>query len=238
MARRKPKVPFASAVVPPVRLDPSDWSRIEREYGHALPSGLREKILRHTQFFVDMAIHENAAQPIETAVKRLKHLRRSAQDLLELLYQAQSLLDLPDIYADELVVWHLYQKVPHPSRTHEFLFPFANEVRSFEKACASAQDEMTRDSNQKPGYWRAGWAWDEWIKNLTTTLTEHQLPISVRKDSDKNRTPSPFARFVIELQKSVPRQCRHYSTTDAISQGIVRARRVTKPEPSPTQMSR
>jgi hypothetical protein len=78
MARRKPRVPFARAAAPPVKLDPSDWSRIEREYGHALPIGLREKIFRHTQFFVEMAVLENAAQPIEKAVKRLKHLRRTA----------------------------------------------------------------------------------------------------------------------------------------------------------------
>jgi hypothetical protein len=89
---------------------------------------------------------------------------------------------------------------------------------------------MMCDANQKPGYWRSGGAWDEWIKNITAALTEHLLPTSVRKDSDKNRTPSPFAKFVIELQKSVPKECRHYSTADAISQAIVRARRVTKPD--------
>jgi hypothetical protein len=158
MARRKPKVPFASAVIPEVKIGAGEWARLESEYGCAFPSGLRDEIVRHTQFFVSMAVHENAAQPVEAALKRLKSLRRSAQELLKLLYQAQSLPNLPDIYADELITWHLYQKVPHPARTHEFFLPFANEVQSFEKACASALDEMMRDANQKPGYWRAGWA--------------------------------------------------------------------------------
>jgi integrase len=75
MGRRKPRVPFAYAVVPSVRLDSADWSRIEREYGSDLSGNVRDKILSHTQLFVEFAVFENAAASSELAAKRLKALR-------------------------------------------------------------------------------------------------------------------------------------------------------------------
>jgi hypothetical protein len=239
MGRRKPRVPFAYAVVPSVRLDSTDWSRIEREYGSDLSGNVRDKILSHTQFFVKLAVFENAAAPSEPAAKRLKDLRTSAQKLLRLVDPASCLpRNSAALYADELIGLHLYQKVLHPARNHEYLAPFAKEVQSFDNACWLALDEMNRTS--KPGYWPSGVAWNDWIVNLTNTLSAHNLPISVRKDSDKNNTgrPSPFVRLIIELQNFVPKACHRYPTADAISQAIVRSRRVTKPESSPTQMSR
>jgi hypothetical protein len=231
MSRRKPRVPFASvAAIPTIAIEPAGWSRIERGYGKNLRQIVRNKILDDTQSFVKFACFEIAAEPIEPAVKRLNKLRTCVQELHRLVDPALHSIRYPDaaLYADELIGWRLYQKIYPPKQMHEYLAPFAKDVLLFERACALALDEINRTS--KPGVWRRGKTWDEWIIRLTETLTQHDLPVSVRKDSDKNSTrqPSAFAKLILELQNFVPKEFRHYSTADAISQAIVRARRVRK----------
>jgi hypothetical protein len=86
MPKRKPKAPFATVLrIPVVKMGAPEWSRIERAFGHSLPIDLRTEIVADTQFFVTLAAFEYAAPPVDAAVKRIKRLRKFAQELLCLL---------------------------------------------------------------------------------------------------------------------------------------------------------
>jgi hypothetical protein len=59
-------------------------------------------------------------------------------------------------------------------------------------------------------------------------MEAHQLPIEVRKDTDKNATrkPSPFVALIRELQACIPEADRKSTHSDiALSEAIARARR-------------
>ena len=127
MSKPKQKAPFATVSrIPVVKIGAPEWLRIERAYGHPLPIDLRTEIVADTQFFISLAAYEYAAPPVDAAVKRIKRLRRFAQELLCLLdsKMLSSLRGSAALHADELIAWHLYQVVLRPSQWHQYLAPF------------------------------------------------------------------------------------------------------------------
>jgi hypothetical protein len=91
---------------------------------------------------------------------------------------------------------------------------FYDELEWFVKACDAALSEMTDISQHR--FWPDGFAWQNWIRDLTRIVEAHQLPATVRKDSDKSKTgkASPFAVFVEQFQTYIP--ATHRRATQSI----------------------
>ncbi len=89
--------------------------------------------------------------------------------------------------------------------------------------------------------------WELWVCELTTILSNNELPTQVRKDTDKTKAakPSPFVSFIRELQACLPEKYRRshterpdFEANIALSAAIIRARsrrRVTKSPPVTTK---
>jgi hypothetical protein len=227
MSKPKAKVPVSTTSSVMLDLTEADWQDLQAAYGQTLAPAVREQVLNASRHYLSMAGSEMAAEPMAEAVKRAERLRKAARSLLMLIEQSSSMaLDAAALYADEEIGWHLYERVFHPSRRKKCLTPFASEVSYFLTACDSALDEMTRCSN--PGYWRDGAAWDDWIIANRQIMETNGLPVSVRKDTDKNKSgrPSAFVEFIRELQGRFPKNHRrHTHSNTALTVAINRALR-------------
>jgi hypothetical protein len=99
------------------------------------------------------------------------------------------------------------------------------QIKSLDFACTDALDYLDRTSKITPPERSI---WGLWVTTLTSTLRENRLPISARKDSDKQKrdSPSAFVALVRELQKSLPQEYMPTFPNDAaLAQAITRARR-------------
>jgi hypothetical protein len=223
MSKHKAKVPFSTASSVIFDLTDADWQKLEAAYGQKVASPVRERILKTSRYYLSMAGFEMAAGPMAEAVKRVERLRNAASSLLTLIEQNSSMApDAAALHADEQIGWYRYERVLHPSKVKKYLKPFASEVSYFLTACDSALDEMRRCSN--PGYWRDGAAWDDWIIAVRQIMKTNGLPVSVRKDTDKNKS-SAFVKFIRELQRHFPKGHQRHTHSDiALTEAINRAR--------------
>jgi hypothetical protein len=226
MSKRKAKVPLSTASSAVIHLTSAHWQKLEAAYRQELGPAVRQQILDASRRYLSMAGSEMSAGPMAEAVKRAGKLRKAASSLLTLIKQNSSMApDAAALHADEQIGWYRYERVLHPSKGKEYLKPFASEVSSFWTACDLALDEMRRCSN--PGYWRDGAAWNDWIIAIRQIMETNGLPVSVRKDTDKNKSgrPSAFVKFIRELQRHFPKGHQRHTHSDiALTEAINRAR--------------
>jgi hypothetical protein len=113
-------------------------------------------------------------------------------------------------YADALINQYFHHPaVPDMDKLHGMAWL----ASLFVAACDIVLEQL--DGPKKRGR-RKGDAWQWWVTRLEAILGSHDLPTSVRKDVDKNKTgkPSPFVAFVRELQGSLPERYRRSTLSD------------------------
>jgi len=228
MARFASTIPIATLKGgdPELSISNDDWSRIELAYGHAVPTTARDAIRAATFTFLLFVEVEQAARPISEARDRILQIKEGATAFQKAAF------DNPQdsgwdsrVYADRLVNRYFDDaRITHPER----LRSLGRVMTSLIGACSEALAHLENPQNHGR---RRGEAWEKWVRDITDVIKANQLPIEVRKDTDKNATckPSPFVALIRELQACIPEAHRKSTHSDiALSEAIARARRVKK----------
>ena len=223
--RRKPTLPFASAFgePPTVSITSEDWHEIESALGPRLPKAIREKLSDATNMFLNFVVFEASVEPLEGAEVRLKKLKQTSGALWRALHTNTS--GDAAVYADHLIEVNFMDVRIGPQRK---LNSFSGLVGSFGVACDRAIKNLKSGNRAEI---IAGEYWDGWIRRVAAILDSYGVPVTVRKDSDKSKTPtpSPFVLFVKRLQKCFAEEYRRGAHSDvALANAIVKARRVAK----------
>jgi hypothetical protein len=234
MARFKPKSRFSAVSGrPKFRIARSDWNRIETSYGHVLATPVRRKIRAATRKYLDWVEFEDKAATILETTARINAIKKIARELREVVFQRPSKIGrAADYYARNLICKHMDLRFEGRDGLQNLALKIAN-------GCERALAELRRESGL--GF-RDGETWQWWVRTLTSILSKSQLPIQVRKDTDKAKVakPSAFVAFMRELQACIPKAYRrsqpgspHFEANIALSTAISRARanRVTKSLP-------
>src|SRR5262249_16282633 len=212
---------------PKFRVSKADWIRIESAYGHPLAARMRRKIRAATREYLDWAEFEPEAATMSKTAARVRTIRKAARKFREGILRCPPKLGREaDYYARSLICKHMGL----PFKGRDGLQNLALQVeRDIANGCDRALAELTKESD-----FREGETWQWWIRTLPSTLSKSQLPIQVRKDTDKAKVsrPSAFVAFMRELQACIPQAYRksHSPTPDfeaniALSTAISRARR-------------
>jgi hypothetical protein len=142
------------------------------------------------------------------------------------------------VYADHLVNRYFDNgRIVGPQRLRSLGLVLSSLIVACNRALADLE-------NPKKQGRRRGETWGNWVCRVTDIMEAHQLPIEVRKDTDKNTTgkPSPFVALIRELQACIPEANRRSTHSDiALSETIARARhsrRVTKSSVAPRYKTR
>jgi hypothetical protein len=224
MARFAPTIPIAtlSGGDPELSISNDDWRRIELAYEHAVPMTAREEIRGATVTFLFFVEAEQVARPNSEAKDRILQLKEAAGAFQEAVFDnPQDRRWDSRVYAD-----HLIKRYFDDARiTTEGLRSLGLAMTSLIVACNRALSHLQNPQNHGR---RRGEGWEHWVRCITNVMKTHQLPIEVRKDTDKNATrkPSAFVALIRELQACIPEADRKSTHSDiALSEAIVRARR-------------
>jgi len=230
MARRKPKLPIASAGrVPDLKISESDWTCIEMGYGRRLPNQLRAIILKITEEFLSRAEFEHTAPDVADAEARIKTIKNATGALRNaILQRPPEVSGVADFKAKQMICEHAH--LPFTDG-NDGLTRFAwATLLEISLACDAAMADLVQH-RQAAGSFREGAAWESWVQKLTEAVKGQGLPTAARKDSDKQSsgTPSPFVAFVYELQQCIPaRFCRSTQSRHALAQAISSARQLPR----------
>jgi hypothetical protein len=236
MAQFKPKSRFSAVSGrPKLRMSNADWARIEVAYGHVLAAPVRRKIRDATREYLDWVEFEPQAATMSETTARVRTIRKAAGKFREAIFRCPSKVGREaDYYARSLICKHMGLRF----KGRDGLQNLALQVeRDIANGCERALAELRKESG-----FRGGDTWELWVRTLTSILKKSQLPIHVRKDTDKAKAakPSAFVAFMRELQACIPKAYRrsqprspHFEANIALSTAISRARanRVTKSLP-------
>jgi hypothetical protein len=238
MAQFKLKSRFSAASGrPKFRIARSDWNRIETAYGHLLAAPVRRKIRDATRKYLDWVEFEDKAAMILETTARIHAIKKIAHELREVIFQRPSKIGREaDYYARTLICKHMDLRFEGRDGLQNLALKTEQDIA---KGCERALAELRRESGL--GF-RDGETWQWWVRTLTSILSKSQLPIQVRKDTDKAKVakPSAFVAFMRELQACIPKAYRrsqpgspYFEANIALSTAIGRARanRVTKSLP-------
>jgi hypothetical protein len=223
MGRAKARFPDYSAAPPELKISAGDWRRVEKAYGHPLPSTLRQGIIEATKILKYRAIF-TADQRIADVEERIKRIQKRAKALHVAFRGGQP---SPSHWFGDLCIEAQFepQFSTNPANKHVSIVNILKLIQSLDAACTGALNYLDRTAKNTPSERSV---WDLWIKKLTSTLRENDLPTSARKDSDKQKASSPpaFVALVRELQESLPQEYRQaFHSHGALAQAITRARR-------------
>jgi hypothetical protein len=235
LSRRKRTLPFATAdgPEPRVSINNAAWHQLEAALGQPIPDDLRHELVAMTDNFLSFAVFESTAEPLEGSKARLKSLNDVATAFWRTLGLREN--SQAAFYADHLISQHF-----HDSRigARDKLHALKTLMTSFVVACQAAQQEMDLGNladHQK------GEGWNLWIRNVTKACGERGLPVTARKDTDKNvhMKASPFVYFIAHFQECFPKEYRRgRHSLDALAVAIVRARRVANARTSTPNKTR
>jgi hypothetical protein len=244
MARFAPTIPVAtlSSGDPELSISNDDWKRIELAYGHAVPLTAREQICAATLTFLFFVEGEQVARPISEARDRILQLKEAATAFQEAVFDnPQNSRRDARIYADHLVKRYFDDPRIATRQGVHLLHSLGLVMASLIVASKQALGDLENPQNHGR---RRGETWENWVCRITDLIKGHQLPIEVRKDTDKNtpHKPSPFVALIRELQNCIPEAARKSTHSDiALSEAIVRARRsrrVAKPSEASSNKTR
>lgn len=233
MPRVTPKLNFASAGKPTLRISDDDWGRIEAAYGFPLRDrrgeSLREKICEITQAFVSCAAFEQGALVSAQVKNRVRAIKQAAENLRSAILKKRT---EEDRYA-KLLICH---RAPLPFQDgRNALDNLAFQLLRVLKGCDLATAEL--HGIQKDNF-RKGEAWAGWVNELTKIMKGEGLPTRARKDgTQKNQLgQSPFVTFISELQKFCPKKLqRSTHSAGALTKAITKARSERKTLPRWTE---
>jgi hypothetical protein len=225
MAKPLPRLRVASAGNPPtIFLKDAEWSKIEAAYKQPLSSELRELIRDRTNAYLSHAQFELAAEPLKHAQVRLKQVKNAAAKFQAELMRASEFPEATH-HANFLMKKNFVDSRLKCDRPNDGIHVLCGIMTSVIVACHHAQKDLEEN---RPGGFQPGQYWKVWVRDLAVQLKEHELPTGVRKDVDKkkDRTPSPFAAFIFELQKFIPPEYRRGDHSAwAVTELISKARR-------------
>jgi hypothetical protein len=92
------------------------------------------------------------------------------------------------------------------------------------RACDEAEKAINGVSNHGR---RRGAGWENWLRKIDDIIREQGLPITARKDANKNKSgkPSPYVEMIGALQKLFPTKFRRAEQSkQALAQAIHLAR--------------
>jgi hypothetical protein len=220
---------------PKLRMSKADWVRIEAAYGHLLAAPLRRNIRAATRDYLDWVEFEPKAATMSETTARVRTIRKAAGKFREAIFRCPPKVGREaDYYATSLICKHMGLRF----KGRDGLQNLALQVeRDIANGCERALAELRKESGL-----REGETWQWWTRTLTSILSKSQLPIQVRKDTDKAKVgrPSAFVSFMRELQACIPQAYRRsqpatpdFEANIALSTAISRARanRVTKTLP-------
>ena len=220
MPRRTPKIGFGIPAGQTFTIDKARRTRIEKAYGRKLTPDVWRQIEARTSLLTMVTPIEKNAASITAVSNRLKAFIEAAYSLREALQPSKPRIPLvegstlPSIY-------RTYFEVNVAELTSLDTYPFLLDIVEGTIALSTfVRHEIKADYMQ--GF-DEGTMWDVWIQGLTTILNSHDLPTGARKDS--TGPTSAFVRFVKELQKELPTECRKLNNDETIATAISRARR-------------
>jgi hypothetical protein len=236
MAQFKPKSRFAAVSGrPKLRMSKPDWVRIERAYGHLLATSVRRKIRGVTREYLDWVDFERNAATMSETTARVHTIKKAASKFRETIFQRPPKTGREaDYYARSLICKHMGFPFEGRDGLQNLVLKIEREIA---KGCEGALAELRKESG-----FGHGEMWELWVRKLSSILKRSQLPIHVRKDTDKAKVanPSAFVAFMRELQACVPKAYRKsqartsdFQANIALSTAIIRARanRVTNASP-------
>jgi hypothetical protein len=169
---------------------------------------------------------EEITQPVKTIQRRLKPAMTAVSKLLA-EFRDRSNTEPKILELDAAWIHHRYfqdtERVVAPNEIY-WLLKYAADA--FSAVALLVQTKMDESEQQAVG---EGFAWNIWSFQLGQMLEDLGLPFEIRKDAGKRKPsqlPSPFVRFVVEIQKYLPSSFTKYiQSTDALEQGLYRARK-------------
>jgi hypothetical protein len=237
MAQFKPKSRFSAASGrPKFRISKADWDRIEAAYGHSLSPPVRRKIRGATRDLDWVELERKSATISETSA-RVHTIKKAAHEFRESILRCPAKISREaDYYARSLICKHMGLPFEGRDGLQNLVLKIERDIA---KGCRQALAELR---GEKESGFRHGETWELWVRKLTSILKKSQLPVQVRKDTDKAKVakPSAFVAFMRELQACIPKAYRksqprssHFEANIALSTAISRARanRVTKSLP-------
>jgi len=208
MGRAKPRFPDHSLAPTKLEISAGDWKRIEKAYGHPLPSSLRRRIVDATEVLKFKAIFARN-QRIVDVEKRIRRIQKGAKALqVELRGEGGAQLS-PSHWFGDLCIESQFEPQFTNGRANEHMniVMLIKLMECLDAACIGELNYLDRTSRNTPS---EGCVWAMWVATLTGILRENGLPTTARKDSDKQKEVSvpAFVALVRELQRSLPQEYR------------------------------
>src|SRR5262245_7536244 len=199
MAKPLPRLPIAGVGGEPPTISLSDhgWSKIEAACGWSFDSELRDAIRTRTNVYLGDAQFELNAKPRAPALDLLQRRRKAGarfQEQLTLALEPESAR-----YANLLIKKNFADSRLSYGGPTDAIHALHGVMESFVFACDRAEKELETDV----GFQR-GDDWNVWVRDLAKVLQKRGFRTSVRKDTDKSDTTSPFVVFIRELQTLIP----------------------------------
>ncbi len=220
MPRRIAKIGFGIPAGQSVTIDKARRTRIEKAYGRKLTPDVWLQIEARTSLLTIVRPVEKNATSITAVSNRLNAFIKAAYSLRQALEPSKPRIPLVEGSTLQSI-YRTYFEINVADLTCLDTYPFLLDVVEGTIALSTfVRDEIKEDYMQ--GF-DEGMMWDVWIQGLTETLNSHDLPTGARKDS--SGPTSAFVRFVRELQKELPAECRKLDNDQTIATAIYRARR-------------
>jgi hypothetical protein len=123
MPRVARRLPIASSGgEPKINFSDADWRRIERAYGHKLPSKLHQEFLEITTQFVYFEVFERTAEPLSWATDRIQRVKKSAGHFYKALVEDAHHGSDACVYANHLIKRNFHEpRVPAGDMLHHLL---------------------------------------------------------------------------------------------------------------------
>jgi hypothetical protein len=234
MGRKSAKLNVASLVGRPHLDDRTiHWPQIEQAYGHSIPGATRSKIINATNQLLEFSAFALAARPLAELIDHLKVLGICGGNLLNELTarfprrgQSPDSCEVESVSAANIAI-ERHLKLLSAARPYT-LEMIADMLSCLIVACKRAEKDFVDppgEDESKPASLDEALHWAQWIRRLTTILTEANLPTAASKGADKSKLdkPSPFVALVYELHRYIPNAKFH--SDGALTQAITRARR-------------
>jgi hypothetical protein len=224
MGRARARFPDYSVPLPKLEISTGDWTRIEKAYGQSLASTLRQRIIEETDILKFRAVFADD-QRIADVEERIKRIQNGAKALHVAFRGGQP---SPSQWFGDLCIDAQFEPQVFTDLTNKhvsIVSILVNLIESLDTACTGTLNYLDRTAKNTPSERSI---WDLWVRTLTSILHQNGLPISARKDSDKQKGNSPpaFVALVRELQESLPQEYRQaFHSYGALAQAISRARR-------------
>lgn len=221
----------------------ADWTRFETAYGALFDAAMRAEIASAIGTYFKWAGHEPIA-PFATGndggIQKLKQALRLAEDLYGAIRScgaAEGVLDrhwesyfpnqevaddeLPEGLSDSEFFDAISALPPRPYRrdlkemVHLIVRVIGDTLQDIDRPDAAAFVE--------------GEKWGLLVRDLARIFEARKLSNAAAKGNEANPAPSPFVRFIGEIQTSFPTDLRrHRSSYDALAKAISAVRRDVK----------